>query len=165
MKKRLIALTGALVMLVSLLASCGNAGAAAQEFSKAGMSITLTKAFTEKEMASLTAYYESQKVIVTCLKEEFTQFEALGVSSDDISLDDYAELVIANNQMDMDAVKEDDLTYFKYDKTVSGKDFSYMACVFKSTDAFWLIQFACETKNFDSMQDQMKNWAKTVKFS
>lgn len=166
MKKRIIALTAAMVMLVSLFASCGNAGSApAKEFSKAGMSISLTETFVEKEMASLTAYYESPKVIVTCLKEEFTQFEALGVSSDDITLDDYAELVIENNQMDLDATKEDGLTYFTYEKTVSGKDFSYMACVYKSSDAFWLIQFACEQKNFDSMKEQMKSWAQTVKFS
>lgn len=163
MKRRLIALACVMVMAVSMLAGCG--GAKAKEFSKAGMSITLTTAFTEKEMATQTAYYESQKAVVTCLKEEYSLLEDEGMSADDVTLEQYAEAVITLNGLDSEVQTEDGLTYIRYDKSLNGKDFSYYATCFKGTDAFWLIQFACESKNFDTMHDTFKTWAKSVKFS
>lgn len=163
MKIRVIALACVLVMAVSMLAGCGSVKA--KEFSKAGMSITLTTAFTEKEMATQTAYYESQKAIVTCLKEEFSILEDEGLSADDVTLEQYGEAVIVMNGLDSEVQTEDGLTYIRYDKSLNGKDFSYYATVFKGTDAFWMIQFACESKNFDSMHEIFKTWAKSVKFS
>ena len=68
-------------------------------FTKAGLSITLTAGFTEKEMMSKTAYYESKSAIVTVLKEEFSLFESVNISTD-ISLREYAQLVITQNMLE-----------------------------------------------------------------
>ncbi|NTW95538.1 MAG: hypothetical protein HGB31_02840 [Erysipelotrichaceae bacterium] len=135
-----------------------------KEFTKAGMTISLTSDFYEKEIASQTAYYESQKYIVTVLKEEFTIFESIGLSTD-ISVKEYAELVIENNMIDSAIEEKDNLTFFKYEKTVNGKQFSYFATVHKSSDAFWLIQFACETKNAEDSQDLFIEWGQTIKLN
>jgi len=135
-----------------------------KEFTKAGMTLSLTSDFYEKEMASQTAYYESQKYIVTVLKEEFTIFESIGISTD-ISVKEYAKLVIDNNMIDSATEEKDNLTFFKYEKTINGKQFSYFATVHKSSDAFWLIQFACESKNAEDSQDLFIEWAQTIEFN
>jgi len=134
-----------------------------KEFTKAGMTISLTSDFNEKEIASQTAYYESQKYIVMVLKEEFTIFESVGISTD-ISVKEYAELVIGNNMMATAIEEKDNLTFFKFEKTINGKQFSYFATVHKSSDAFWLIQFACESKNAEDSQDLFIEWGQTIKF-
>jgi len=135
-----------------------------KEFTKAGMTITLTTDFFEKEIASQTAYYESQKYMVTTLKEEFTIFESYGMSTD-ISAKEYAKLVIDNNMIASTIEEKDNLVYFEYEKAVNGKQISYFATVYKSSDAFWLIQFACESKNAEDSQDLFIEWAQTIKFS
>ena len=153
MKKRIVALMCIFVMLTGILTSCGGA-AKPKVFSKAGMSITLTEAFTEKVNEEMTAYYESKYVIATCLKEEYASF---GITEDFMTLDEYADTVIEVNNITADVVNEDDLTYFRYDKTVEGGDASYLGFVYKTSDAFWLIQFGCETKFFEKDTELFKN--------
>ena len=128
-------------------------------FSKAGMSIVLTEKFTEKEQAAYTSAYDSERVAVFTLKEEFTLQEGLG----DLSLNQYAQLVIEANKLDAETKKEGDLTYFQYTKQANGKDNNYYAYVYKSADAFWLIQFACESKYNETTTELFIKWAKSVK--
>ena len=160
MKKRFTALVCVAAMAVCMLASCG---ASSKDFSAAGMTITLTNAFTEKELASATSYYESTTSIVLTLKEEFSLFEQNGISTD-ISLKEYAELIAYNNGFDVEIIENDGLTYFTYENTANGKDFTYLATVHKCSDAFWLIQFACESKNYEKLSKDFMTWAKSVKF-
>ena len=132
-------------------------------FSKAGMEITLTEDFYEKDMAAYTAYYESKTSIVLSIKEEFTIFENAGISTD-ISLREYAEMVLTNNvKNNIEVTEKDGLTFFEFDKTANGKDFTYFAVVFRGDDAYWLFQFACETKNYDKLSKDFIAYAKSVK--
>ena len=77
MKKKFLIFTAATV--AALLCLIGVAGCKAKDktFEKAGMQITLTTAFSEKEYIGQTACYQSSKVIVTAIKEEFTYFESV----------------------------------------------------------------------------------------
>ena len=149
------------VFLLTGFCSCGFlAKAKDKDFSKAGMTITLTDQFTEQENVSQTVYYVSLTSIVTGLKEETKIFEDAGYGS--LTLKEYAELVIKGNSLNSQVSEKDGLTYFTYEKSVSGKDYKYYATVFKGADAFWLIQFGCEQKNFDKYQPDYVKWAKTV---
>ncbi|MDE7380431.1 MAG: hypothetical protein K2N14_05190 [Clostridia bacterium] len=155
----IVALTAA-IMAVTLTACTANP----KQFDKAGMSITLTTAFTEKDLVSQTAYYESRDSIVTALKEEFSLLS--GSSSWTVS--HYTDVVMKNNKL-TDAEKHEregkEYIYFTYEKTVSGKQFFYLATTHKSSDAFWLIQFACDQSKKDAMTDTFLGWADTVTFS
>jgi len=169
MKIGLIVLSAVLSFSVFFVISKGLGNlfiskAKTKEFTKAGVTISLTSDFYEKEIASQTAYYESQKYIVTVLKEEFTIFESLGISTD-ISVKEYAKLVIDSNMIDSAIEEKDNLTFFRSEKTINGKQFSYFATVHKSSDAFWLIQFACESKNAEDSQDLFFEWGQTIKFN
>lgn len=151
-----------LFICLTLTVLAGCFGAKDKEFSKAGMTITLTSKFTEKELASQTAYYESITALVTVLKEEFS----LAPGFEDYTLTDYTQAVLTQNKFNTTINKPEGKDYysFSYEKTVNGKDYYYFATTFKGTDAFWPIQFACVKSNKNSMQGDFTKWADSVVF-
>ena len=99
MKKQLsvIALCLVICTLFLTLAGCALLEPKDTSFSKAGMTITLNTGFSEQEIVSQTAYYVSQKAIVTALKED-------GSTIADYTVADYARLVCEVNKLDGDTV-------------------------------------------------------------
>ena len=159
---RILAAVVLLVFAVSI-SGCALSAPQEKEFSKDGMTITLTNQFTEKEYVTQTVMYESKDSIGTALKESFSTLEDAGLRSD-ITPEEYAELVITNNMLENCQVQDKDgTTCFQYDRTVDGKEFSYLATVHKAPDAFWLIQFACLADDYSEKEPQFMEWAKTVK--
>lgn len=128
-----------------------------------GLSVTMNEGFIEKSIVSQTVYFESNEAVFSALKEEFNLLESVNLGSN-TTLKEYGEAIIKNNNSDYELKEEDGLTYFEYEKTVSGKDFYYLASVYKTDDAFWLINFACETSNKNKYQQLFKRWAKSIKF-
>lgn len=130
-----------------------------------GFQIELPNNFIEKEQVSFTTYLESPRAMATALKEDFTTLESVGITKDS-SLDEYIQAVISANgfkDTDIKDISGTDYKYFTYESSASNKDFYYMAVILKSDDAFWLINFACETKNKEEFQDRFIKWAKTIK--
>jgi len=152
MKKRSLI---ALLLCAVMLLACG-CSAKAKTFTASGMTIELTEDFTEKDMLGFTAVYQSDDVLVFALKEEF---EILG---DEMNLDEYAQLVLDANKLDEDIKHEGEHTYFSFEKTVSGKDMTYTAVVFKGEDAYWMIQFACLTSDYAKLEDTIFGYASSV---
>jgi hypothetical protein len=132
-------------------------------FSKAGLSITLTAAFNEKSVVAYTGYYESRTSAVATLKEEFSNLRSMGIY-EDTSLREYAQLVQRANQTRASIEERDGIIYFEYERAVAGKEFTYLATVFKSEDAFWLVQFFSETKDYNKHRDDFFKWAGSVSF-
>ena len=126
-------------------------------FTKSGMSITLTESFYEKENAAYTAYYESPMILVFAIKEELSYFEGMN-----LTLNEYAQLVIYNNNLSCEVIEDNDLTYFIFEKSVNGKNYLYFASVYKSDDAYWLIQFACESANYEELKEAIIKYAQSV---
>ena len=152
--------------MILLVAGCGSNKEAdnIKTYSDNGFSITLPSDFYKKDLASVTAYYESEYAIVTALKESFTTLEAVGLDSKS-TIEDYANAVIANNKQadaKLEMSEDGKFAYFIYEKEVSGKDFYYTAIVYKAEDAFWLVNFACEDKNKETYSEKFIDWAKTV---
>jgi hypothetical protein len=161
-KHNLIKIIVSVALAVLMLAFTGCFAPQAKTFKKAGMSIVLTEEFYEKDHIAMTAYYESSTVLVVATKEEFSLLPGLG----DYSLTDYANVIIVGNQMGSNTVitEKDNYVAFQYSETVGGKNYSYWATCFKTDDAFWLIQFACETKNFESKMSTFEKYANSVTF-
>ncbi len=132
-------------------------------FSSDGMTITLTDAFRETDIANQTVAYDSRKVAVFALKEAFS----LADGFEDYTLDAYADLVQQNNGLTSSVVKNTDgLKWFTYEYTnPDTKDtYQYVSFVFKTDDAFWLIQFATLEEDFEEYDAQIMEWAKTISF-
>lgn len=132
-------------------------------FSKSGMTITLTDDFAEKEYVTYTAVYDSAEIAVFALKEEFWLFDS-SVLSAESSVADYADLVWKSNSFsgDVPVSEQDGLTWFDYDRTVNGGDYTYRTYVFKGSDSFWFVQFAAFTDNFSNVESTIHAFAKSV---
>lgn len=136
-------------------------------FYKDGMSITLTDEFTEGKYYDMTAYYDSENATVSAFKEEFSLLEEKGESSD-MSLHEYAELLMKSAEIDAEIENKDGLTYFIYEKTIDFElykiKYVYFSVIYKSSDAFWLFQFACEKDLYEDCCKEFVKWAQSVKF-
>ncbi len=160
MKKQLssLALIVAICTLFSTLVGCSLFAPKDKSFTKAGMTITLTNAFTEQEIVTQTAYYVSQEAIVTALKEDGSTIAGYTVA-------EYADLVCrVNNLNNVNVTAKDGYAEFTYEKELSGKEYYYYARCFKNGTDFWLIQFACETKNTEKYTASFEKWASSVMF-
>lgn len=160
-KKRI----GIIVLMVFcvMLGGCFNASVKQKDYSSHGFNIKMDDGMTEKDLATTTASFMSDNAIVTALKEEFDILEAVDIDENS-SIEDYAKAVIKNNKADYELKEKDGINYFEYEKAVNGKDYYYLAVVYKSDDAFWLVNFACDKSNKDEYQGKFFDWAKTVTF-
>ncbi len=157
-----IIITAVISMAAACLVFAGCFGSKPKTFTKEGMSITLTSKFNEQNIVTQTVYYVSLDSVVTGLKEEFSLMPGFG----DYTLTEYTQLVITNNSLDSEINTKEGKSYlwFTYEKEVSGKDYFYLATTFKASDAFWLIQFGCETFNREKLTDTFFEWADSVTF-
>lgn len=165
---------GLIVLLVAILigAVIGGAigvamsrnlfGEKPKTFSSNGMSLTLTTGFRETSMEGYTVCYDSKDVAVFVLREGFDLVP--GVS--ELTLDEYVELVRESNK-GKDGVtvgREGNLPCMEYRSTNDGTIYYYYTVMYKSSDAFWLVQFATKDANAKELRPRFVEWAKTVKF-
>ncbi len=128
-----------------------------------GISVTMDSGFYEKELVSQTVYLESKDAIFTALKEDYASLAAVNITKDS-TLKDYTDIVKTVNGMTESFTEKDGLIYATYEKNVSGKDFFYLVTAYKTDDAFWLVNFACNKKDKAKFEPKFIEWAKTVEF-
>lgn len=135
------------------------------DFAAAGLHLTLTDEFAEKQHVSYTALYESSELVVLALKEEYTLFDKTDFSSLTTPAE-YAGLVWHANQLEgeVPVQEKDGLTWFDYSRTTNGTDYTYRAYAFKSADAFWLVQFGARSEGFAGLTDLIHAYATTISF-
>ena len=135
--------------------------ASPKEFSNYGMTVTLTNEFSAQEYERFTTSYVSQKAIMLSLKEEFYLMEGF----ENYTLEQYANLVIKNNGIDSSELKENDgLTWFEYEAENEKEKYKYFAFVYKTNDAFWIVQFATKVEDSNEYEPKIMEWAKSVSF-
>lgn len=137
-------------------------------FSKDGISITLTEEFEEKEYYDFNAYYDTEDAQVYIMKESFELLKENDQPTD-ISLVEYAEIMMETQNLNSKVEEKDGLTSFYYEKSFldydkNTVDYLYFAVVFKSDDAYWLLQFACEKNLYGEYEEKFVKWAKSVEF-
>lgn len=134
-------------------------------FSSNGMKITLTDRFIEASNDNCDVCYGSEDVSVFVIKESFSDWEG----AENCTLDEYGDLVLYGNgfSSDVEIQKNDGLTYIVYSYTNPETDdtFCYYAFLYKSSDAFWMIQFCTYDEKVESYESSFFDWAKTVEFS
>ncbi len=152
-------------LLFSIFSGCSFtrmfSGPQEKQFSKSGLTITLTDEFSENDSSTMTALYSSQEYVVAVLKEEFTLLEQAGIATD-ISETEYAQIVLTNNSIEGSPTTEDGLVTISYEMEANGKNMSYWGVAKKGSDAFWLVQFVCESDIFEESKPQFVEWAQTI---
>ncbi|MCL1822866.1 MAG: hypothetical protein FWG44_01565 [Oscillospiraceae bacterium] len=156
-------IAGVLVVVLVLVFAVFSNMSSPKEFSKAGLTITLTDKFDvpKERYPDFDVVYESRTSMMAAIKEDFGTLEYVGIPSD-ISLREYAEMVMDANRKSGSVKEKDGLVYFEYTDSNQGQRFSYFATVFRGKDAYWLVQFFCEEKNYDKLQKDFIKWAQSV---
>ncbi len=111
------------------------------------------------ESLGYTAGFTTDEELVLVLREDAALFD----NFDDITVMDYAELVLKNNGSPADEIQSEGwLTLFEYD---TAEGFHYMVFLYKSEEAFWVVQHASATESFDeAMREEACGIAGSVSF-
>ncbi len=140
---------------------------ASGKFTVENMTVTLTKDFASQDISGYTAVFidEENVVSVFVLQEKFSSLEGF----EDWSLEQYATALKSNiSASDVSETKvEDGITYFDYEFTNTDLDvkYYYYTTVFKDTDSFWFVQFACLAEDSEELKPVFANYAKSVTFA
>lgn len=170
--KKLVALFLLATMLLSFCA-CGSA--APKAFSSNGMTITLTSAFKEVSQEGYTVCFDSKDVAVFALKEKFTGTNIMvdGSSGNmkkdsELTLREYAKLVREANitKTPTPTTEVEGLTTFEFSflNEELNQTYKYFCVMYKTSDAFWLIQFATLESKYEDNYASILEWAKSVNF-
>lgn len=124
-----------------------------------GMSITLTNRFAENEYVTYTSVYTSKDVAVFSLQETFVS----GISSN-YTLNQYADIIKNNNGLTCETNQSTGCVYFDFVRVVGGKEMFYRAYCYKTSNSYWLIQFACENAKQPNLIGNIQSWANTITF-
>lgn len=135
-----------------------------KDFSYEEMTITLTALFKEEEVEGRTVF-TSNDVAVFVLRENFV---AGDIDLSGYTVRGYAELARENNPVMADATYEETdgvpnmvYTYAGDD----GKTYVYFTTFYKSSDAFWIVQYFVNESEYESRKPKFIEWAKTVHFA
>ncbi len=133
-----------------------------QTFSADGFGITLTEGFSRSTDLAEGCYaaFESYQVLVFVTRESFDSMVGLG----DLPLRDFAELSILSSGLDAAVAEIDGLVCYtlRYTDAESDVTFSYFTAFFRGTDAFWGVEFVCESADYKEFEPYFIKWAKTV---
>lgn len=127
------------------------------------MRITLTDDFRVYNDERFTGCMVSSQVGIMVLKEDFS----LLPGSSELALEEYGHMVISGNGITgAKLCTEDGLTFFEFSRenADNGITYSYFAVVYKSSDAFWLVQFSTPQEEYADWRGSFVDWAKTVTF-
>ena len=174
-KRKRNTIIGLVILVVALLAGMfggklitggllNSSRSADKEFSSHGMNITLTKAFSEDSAVGFTTCFSSKDVMILALKEPFS----MAAGAENLTLDDYAELVLENNEMPLSEKKDyNGIPGFEYDykDDDTGNTYHYHSYLYKSDDAFWVVQFVTFREKFAAYEARINKWAQSVSFT
>ena len=133
------------------------------KFSSNGITITLTSDFQKVKTDNLVTL-GTKEVVVMANKETFSGSSGL----ENVSVDQYYDALLKNIK-GADAIedkKSDEGRYVLYDFTnpETNDTYRYYTFVYKTDDAFWIVQFASLTKYSDKYSKQFLEWAKQIEF-
>ena len=134
-----------------------------KEFSSDGMTITLTTAFREENYITQTAAYSSKDVLVLVGKEAFSSAKEI----EKLTLNEYSELVLKGNGIPLSDLEDYyGIPCFEYDAKEENLNriVHYKAFMYKTNEAFWMIQFGVLKEYQNKYSAQINEWATSVRF-
>ena len=168
----LMVLTVLAAIVVGTAAGLGAAVAASgislkqspEVFEAEELRITLTDDFRKTEAGGYTACFASGETAVYILREEPDR-DVFG----ELSLDVYGAMILANSGFGQDVriEEEDGLTTFRAVRVQqeTGRSYYYYCGLFRSTDAYWLVQITTMTEDPEVQNPQFRQWLMSVNFA
>jgi len=156
---------GLLPTIISLFEGRDNGGNAEKVFTAEEMSITLTEEFQKLRSNDFVGLYESDDMLVLVSKD----LRADVVSENITTAEQYGEYILSLNEMNDEIGKNSSgVLYFEYEAADVEDEslvYSYVAYLYESDDAFWMVQFAIDKADYAELFDVLDGYANTVTFS
>lgn len=160
-KSKKITLGLCLIVLTACLL-CGCSGNP-KNFTVGTMTITLTDTFKESKMSGFDAYFVSDDVSFSVKTENASGLEYQGYEI--AGLKDYAKEICSLNGISTDKlVQRNNYYYFSNTQTVSGAKYTYLHCMLKEGNNYWICEFVCKHRSYDSLEKSMLQWADSITF-
>ena len=156
-----LALLSVLLLLLSLLVGCSDSLVAYQcQDLTIEVPSTMTDMGHEGTYAQFTFALSSNSVAIFGMRSTFDAVDA----DTSTSLETYAQAVIATNGFRSTPVDRagSDYLYFTHLAETQKGDLRYLDAVYKTDDAFWLIQVTAPVTEFN--EDTFLGWLDSVTF-
>lgn len=165
--KRFSAFMLALVLAVFAFTGCETKYNTPKEFSREGMTITLNEEFNEGHLDEATAYYQGMTSILIVEKFKFEDLKSENLSSDS-TIEDFAGYITdyysLGEESEFILGDNGEYLYTDYVRTIRNETYTFVPCLFKSGDAFWVFDFCCSEIHALSITPDFHKWASTIKF-
>ena len=152
--KRTFCVIICLLLTVSVLAGCSLTSQ--KEFTCNGLTITLPGYFLdlsqEDYAATATFLYGFNDVAVMGLQEEKSLLAEYDL---ELTLEEYGQLVIDGNGLDVTLDQKDGLYTFVYEAAVEETSYSYICVVLEGEDSYWCVQAYCPTEKYEKNRADM----------
>ena len=162
--KKIISLLLCFVIIISVCSCADITDSETSAHEKEEFSINIPDMFEDKtEGTGYAALYVYSDVYVWAIKDAFSGLDG----SVNWELDYYANTIHMVNEQNSPKplYKENGLTLMEYTvfNESKNKTFTYLTSMYKGSDAFWMVQFVCEDKNFEEYKPSFIEWAESVK--
>lgn len=155
-------------LLVTALLACGDylvSDDPAKTFTEEiGFSITLTEAFSKYDMDGCTLCYDSSQVAVFCIQNKLSDYPEMAK----ISFEEYVADVMKKNadkkftrQFEIDGIA---CVEYEADDLTQEKTWYFLTAIMDSGDAYWLVQFMCESGYRDALSPAFETWLSSISF-
>ena len=157
------AIIGVLVGYFGMMGIMSGIGSKEKMFNAGDMNIVLTESFEQQFALGYAGVFSSKDVAVFITIDPFEN----GSIITNLTEEEYAQRVIDYNKFtESTVVKEGGLTYFTFEENnENSESFRYFTYIYKSDDAYWMVQFATEKSHSNKYSDDIAKWAGSVKFN
>lgn len=182
MKKRSIALLLIAVIVCSAFAGCGKSPANAEDptqegsggkhivfaeptyetFSVEEMELKLPDRFQRQDTDSLIQFVDDNYAVLL-MREAFDLYPVLK----HMTIEEYGEAILEASDIDADIEMIDGLYCFEYEALALDRTtkYNYFVVLYKSKQAFWVVQFGSVFWNASAMRSEFIKWAKMITFT
>lgn len=160
-----ISIAASLVLVCLLVVAFWPKGPSSgqKHFVHGDMCITLTDEFEEVTVPGYVAAYMTEHIEVGVKRQEFYQHAALK----NYTAKQYAQGMMSQNGIKSSVVsKPGNIAYFIYTErnVEKGITYQFYCYVYKTTDAFWVIQFDVPLEQVARYDEDIHKWARSVDF-
>ena len=158
--KKIIAFIFCFMLAFSACACTNILNADLKEYTAEDFSIMLPDEFEKED--KYTVSFRKNDVFVWVIRDHFSNLDG----SEEWSAADYADAIYKVNIGKSPSMSENEglhiMEYTVFNEH-ENKTYTYFTTMYKGSDSFWMVQFVCEDKEYETYKPHFTKWAKTVK--
>ena len=139
-----------------------------KEYSTNDFTFISSEKLTKKKLEKYDYYFENENssVVILGVKEEKEELAKLE-GYENLTLESYAKVIYEGEEDTTSELKYNEKAnyyYFSYNYTGGSEDIFYIATMYETEEAFYIINFASELKKKNDYEKEFIKWADSLKF-